>query len=72
MVPNWQSLNPHNKKNNHKYDIFLNVSSEKQYFWDDNKKLLKVGCKRSNFVWNNKKPSRAQTFCYFFQKSEQK
>ena len=59
MVPNWpkwQSLNPRNfTKNDHRWNIFSNLSSGQQWLLNDLKKFRqKWLVKKSKFVWRKK------------------
>ena len=72
--PKWQSLNPHNfTKIDHRWFIFSNLSSGRQYFSNDVKKFRqKWLVKKSKFVWRKKNPPRAQIFRYFCIESRNK
>ena len=53
-------------KNDHRKNIFLNLSSGQQYLSNDIKKFhQKWLVKKSKFVWRKKNPHRAQIFRYF-------
>ena len=59
---------PHNfTKNDHRWNIFSNLSSGQQYLSNDIKKFRQKWLdKKSKFVWRKKKnPPRAQIFRYF-------
>ena len=65
--PKWKSLNPHNfTKNDHRWNIFSNLSSGQQYLLNDIKKFRQNSLvNKSKFVWRKKNPPRAQIFRYF-------
>ena len=53
-------------KNDHRWNIFSNLSSGQQYLLNDIKKFRqKRLVKKSKFVWRKKNPPRAQIFRYF-------
>ena len=57
-------------KNDHRWNIFSNLSSRQQYLSNDIKKFRqKWLVKKSKFVWRKKNPPRAQIFRYFRIKS---
>ena len=73
--PKWQSLNPHNfTKNDHRWNIFSNLSSGQQYFLNDIKRFRqKWLVKKSKFVWRKKKPTPSTNIPLLsYRKSEQK
>ena len=60
-------------KNDHRWNIFSNLSSGQQYFLNDIKKFRqKWLVKKSKFVWRKKNPPRAQIFRYFHIESRNK
>ena len=71
--PKWQSLYHHYfTKNDHKWNIFSNVSSGQQYFSKDIKKFRqKWLIKKSKFVWRKKPTLSTNIPLLSYRKSEQ-